>query len=126
MPERQMGSLSVNDADINTYYFYFSLSISQEKLNALEIQTRCAASSPRFTLPTKTLKCFIPFYGASLVVQLVKNPPTMQETRVRSLGWEDPLEKERATHSSVLAWRIPWTVDCQALLSVESQESNTT
>ena len=121
-----MGSLSVNDADINTYYFYFSLSISQEKLNALEIQTRCAASSPRFTLPTKTLKCFIPFYGASLVVQLVKNPRTMQETRVRSLGWEDPLEKERATHSSVLAWRIPWTVDCQALLSVESQESNTT
>ena len=90
-----MGSLSVNDADINTYYFYFSLSISQEKLNALEIQTRCAASSPRFTLPTKTLKCFIPFYGASLVVQLVKNPPTMQEIRVRSLGCsclENPMD----------------------------------
>ena len=63
---------------------------------------------------------------ASLVAQLVRNPPTMQETQVRSLGWEDPLEKERATHSSVLAWRIPRTVNYQALLSMESQESETT
>ena len=47
---------------------------------------------------------------ASLVVQLVKNPPVMQETWVQSLGWEDPLEKEKGTHSSILAWRIPWTV----------------
>ena len=47
---------------------------------------------------------------ASLVAQLVKNPPTMPETWVRSLGWEDPLEKGKAPHSSVLAWRIPWTV----------------
>ena len=47
---------------------------------------------------------------ASLVVQLVKNPPAMKETWVRSLGWEDPLEKGKATHSSTLAWRIPWTV----------------
>ena len=41
------------------------------------------------------------------IAQLVKNLPTMQETWVQSLGWEDPLEKEKATHSSVLAWRIP-------------------
>ena len=47
---------------------------------------------------------------ASLVVQLVKNPPAMRETWVRSLGWEDPLEKGMATHSSILAWRIPLTV----------------
>ena len=40
---------------------------------------------------------------------MVKNPPALQETWVRSLGWEDPLEKEVATHSSILAWRIPWT-----------------
>ena len=46
---------------------------------------------------------------ASLVAQLVKNPPAIQETLVRSLGWEDPLEKGKATHSSILAWRIPWT-----------------
>ena len=47
---------------------------------------------------------------ASLVAQLVKNLPAMQETWVRTLGWEDPLEKGMATHSSVLVWRIPWTV----------------
>ena len=46
----------------------------------------------------------------SLVAQLLKNPPAMQETWVRSLGWEDPLEKGKATHSRILAWRIPWTV----------------
>ena len=46
---------------------------------------------------------------ASLVVELVKNLPAMQETWVQSLGWEDPLEKGKATHSSILAWRIPWT-----------------
>ena len=48
--------------------------------------------------------------GASLVAQLVKNPPTMRETWVQSLGWEDPLEKVMATPSSILAWRIPWTL----------------
>ena len=47
---------------------------------------------------------------ASLVVQLVKNPPTIWETGVRSLCWADPLEKGKATHSSIMAWRIPWTV----------------
>ena len=47
---------------------------------------------------------------ASLVAQLVKNLPAMQETWVLSLGWEDPLEMRKATDSSILAWRIPWTV----------------
>ena len=46
---------------------------------------------------------------ASLVAQLVKNLPAMRETWVQSLGWEDPLEKGKTTHSSVLAWEIPWT-----------------
>ena len=45
---------------------------------------------------------------ASLVAQLVKNLPAMRETWVRSLGWEDPLEKGMATHSSILSWKIPW------------------
>ena len=45
-----------------------------------------------------------------LVTQLVKNPPAMWETWVRSLGWEGPLEKGTATHSSILVWRIPWAV----------------
>ena len=47
--------------------------------------------------------------GASLVAQLVKNLPSVQETWVQSLGWKDPLEEGMATHSSILAWRIPWT-----------------
>ena len=47
---------------------------------------------------------------ASLVAKLVKNPPAMRETWVQSLGWEEPLEKGKATNSSILAWRIPWTV----------------
>ena len=52
--------------------------------------------------------------GASVVAQLVKNLPAMMETWVRSQGWEDPLEKGKATHSSILAWRIPWTVHAVA------------
>ena len=50
------------------------------------------------------------FGSCSLVAQLVKNPPAMWETWVLSLGWENPLQKGTATHSSILAWRIPWTV----------------
>ena len=52
----------------------------------------------------------LPTSLASLVAQLVKNLSAMRETWVRSLGWEDPLEKGKATHSSILAWRIPWTL----------------
>ena len=47
---------------------------------------------------------------ASFVAQLIKNPPAMQETWFRSLGWEDLLEEDMAAHSSIFAWRIPWTV----------------
>ena len=57
----------------------------------------------------------------SLVVQRVKHLPTMQETWVRSLGWEDPLAKEMATHSSTLAWKIPWTEKPGRLHSMGSQ-----
>ena len=52
---------------------------------------------------------------------MVKNLPAMQETRVQSLGWEGPLEKEMATHFSILAWRIPWTEEPGGLQSTESQ-----
>ena len=54
---------------------------------------------------------YVWWYGASLVAQMVKNLLAVQETQVRSLGWEDPLEKDMATHSNILAWRIPWTVE---------------
>ena len=58
---------------------------------------------------------------ASLIAQLVKNLPAMQETQVRCLGRKDPLEKEMATHSSILAWRIPWTEEPRGLQSMGSQ-----
>ena len=57
----------------------------------------------------------------SLVAQIVKNLPVMRETWVRSLGWEDVLEKGMATHSSVLSWRNPWTKEPGGLQSMESQ-----
>ena len=58
---------------------------------------------------------------AFLVVQMIKNLPAMQETWVRSLGWEDLLEKGMATHSSILAWRISWTEEPDRLQSMGSQ-----
>ena len=57
----------------------------------------------------------------SLVAQMVKNPPAVQETWVPSLGWNDPLEEGMATCSSILAWRIPWTQEPGRLQSLESQ-----
>ena len=61
-----------------------------------------------FSFPQGFLVCR--FWIIVIVTQLVKNPPAMWETRFQSLGWEDPLEKGKATHSSILAWRIPWTL----------------
>ena len=66
------------------------------------------------------------WYGASLIAQSVKNLPAMQETWVHFLGWEDPLEKEMATFSSLLTWRIPWTEEPGSLQSRGLQESDTT
>ena len=60
-------------------------------------------------------------HWASLVVQSIKNLPTMQETQVQSPGWEDLLEKEMATHSSILAWKIPWTEEPGRLRSTGLQ-----
>ena len=62
---------------------------------------------------------------ASLVAQMVKRLPAMRETWVQSLGWEDPLEKEMATHSSILAWKIPWTKEPGGLQSMGRKESDT-
>ena len=61
-----------------------------------------------------------------LVEQMVKNPPAMQETQVESLCWEDPLEKEMAPHSSILAWKISWTEEPGGLQSMGSPELGTT
>ena len=74
------------------------------------------------------LQCFILeliLAQSSLVAQRVKNLPAMEETWVQSLGQEDLLEKGMATHSRVLAWRIPWTEEPGRLLSLESQSDST-
>ena len=60
-------------------------------------------------------------YRALLLAQTIKNPPAIQENRVQFLGREDPLEKGMATHSSILAWRIPWTEESGGLLIMELQ-----
>ena len=66
------------------------------------------------------------FSSKLLGSSVVKNLPTMHETQLQSLGWEDPLEKETATHSSTLGWRIPWTEEPDRLWSTRSQESDPT
>ena len=68
-----------------------------------------------------TLVVKFPFRNSSLVAQIVKNPAAIQETWVRPLVQEDPLEKGMATHSSILAWRIPWTEEPGGLQSMGSQ-----
>ena len=63
---------------------------------------------------------------ASLIAQLVKNMPAMQEAWVQFLGWENSLEKEMAIHSSIFAWKIPWTEELGGLQCMGSQESDMT
>ena len=69
----------------------------------LHVCSGICSISTYFVVFTKHLLC------TSLVAQMVKNLPAMQETWIQYLGWEDPLDKELITHSSILAWRIPWT-----------------
>ena len=73
------------------------------------------------TLLDKLIRVGRTLMGASLVSQTVKNLPVMQETQVQSLGWEDPLEKGMATHSSIPAWRTSWTEEPGRLQSMRSQ-----
>ena len=70
---------------------------------------------------TEQFSSFYHHFGASLVAQMVKNLPTMQETWVQSLVWEDTLEKGMATHSSILAWKVPRTEELCGLQFIGSQ-----
>ena len=79
------------------------------------------SSQPRDQTCVSNVSCICGWVGTSLVAQTVKRLPTMQETRVRSLGWKDLLEKEMETHSSTLAWKIPWTEEPGRLQSMGSQ-----
>ena len=82
---------------------------------------KLASSVPTFYFSTS-----LPYSGASLVAQMVKNLPAMQKTWVRSLGQEDPWEKRIATHSNILAWRIPWTGEPGGYSPWGRKESDTT
>ena len=80
--------------------------------NSAGKESACDAGDPGSTpgsgkFPAAGIGYQLQYSWASLVAQLVKNPPTMQQTWVQSLGWEDPQEKGKATHSSILVWRIP-------------------
>ena len=74
-----------------------------------------------YMTPAFSLKHLILALWDAMVAQMVKNPPAMQEIQVHSLGWEDPLEKGMATHTSILAWRIPWTEESERVQSLGSQ-----
>ena len=84
-----------------------------------KLQPRRTMGCNNSVLSHKVIKCAL--FGASLIAQLVKNLPAMQETQVQSLDWEDALEKEMATHSRTLAWRIPRTQEPGGLQSTGSQ-----
>ena len=94
-------------------YFYRNIFVFLWKYCSIDFQNRISA--PREIWMHNS--CFWP----SLIAQLVKNLPAMQDTRVWSLGWEDSLEKEMATHSSILAWRIPCTEEPGMLQFMGSQ-----
>ena len=80
-------------------------------------------SSPYSSPPREEERVILWPCCASLAAQTVKNLPAVQETWVRSLCWEDPLEEGMATHSSILAWRIPWTEEPAKLQSMGSQRA---
>ena len=84
----------------------------KEKVKKLKMQVLPQGKASLVTLNlTVNVSYWNHLYNrASLVAQLIKNLPAMWETWVQSLGWEDPLEKGKATHASILAWRIPWTL----------------
>ena len=99
-------------------------SMNSAKQDTLVTTTQVRESSPlppNTSAPMAGLIALIKALQASLVAQMVKNLPVMRETQVRSLDWEDPLEEGRATHSSILAWRIPWTEEPGGLQPVGSQ-----
>ena len=100
----------------NTWHFIFSIGINNMAFLVAQLvkESACNAEDPSSIpesgrSPEEGTGYPLQYSWASLVAQLVRNLPAMQETWVRSLGWEDPLEKGTATHSSILAWRIPWT-----------------
>ena len=90
----------------------------------MKIQTSSSMMNKYQSVMYNTMT-IVNIHWASLVAQMLKNLPPVQETQVPSLGWEDPLEEGMATHSSILAWRILWTEEPGSLQSMGTQESDT-
>ena len=96
-------------------YMWASLIRERERLEKAGKESACNTGDPG-SIPGlgrstgEGIDYPLQYSWVSIVAQLVKNPPAMWETWVRSLGWEDPLEKGKSTHCSILAWRIPWTI----------------
>ena len=111
---------------MNTIHCYYCSLIKSVPDGSVGKESACRAGDPGSILGLRRSsgerKGYpLQYSWASLVAQLKKNPPAMRKTWVWSLSWEDPLEKGKATHSSILAWRIPWTVE-----SMGHKESDTT
>ena len=87
----------------------------------MDVLGKASKTTEDLNLSLKYLDYLVLSMRPTLVAQRLKHLPPMQETRVRSLGQEDPLEREMATHSSILAWRIPWTEEPGGLQSTGSQ-----
>ena len=100
-----------------------SIAISQNNMSAESdnIWTWILYFLGYFFFPISSHSFLLYFTQTSLEAQTVKHLPIMRETRVQPLGWKDPLEKEMATHSSILAWKIPWMVEPGRLQSMGSQ-----
>ena len=104
--------------------FHLLANVNNTAMNVdIQIPIQVFAFIHFFWVYTQKWNCWIiwSFDPVSLVAQVVKNLPAIQETQVRSLGQEDPLEKEMATHSSILAWKIPWVEEPGGLQSMGSQ-----
>ena len=123
---RMKEEVKIYDCNINTWHTHWSIAFGQWYLPshiALVVWEECDVERLNGKRMTIEIDRLLTYYiskpiingrilkpWASLVAQLVKNSPAVREPWVWSLGWEDPLEKGTVTHSSILAWRIPWTV----------------
>ena len=118
--------LGENNNETHMYYLQYTQQFSADKESASnEGDPSSIPGSGRS--PREGIGYPLPYSWAFLVAQMVKNPPAMQETWVQYLGWEDPLEEGMTTHSSILAWSIPWTKEPGRLHSPWScKESNMT
>ena len=108
---------SIKNVSVDGFLYYYQW-LEQKEIEAMLDSQRKRHLNPQFINSWEVLETV---KRASLVAQRLKRLPPMWETWVRSLGREDPLEKEMATHSSILAWRIPWTEEPGGLQSTGSQ-----